>query len=608
MRRWVLYAAIIGASLLLPDMAGAWGERAHTRIAELALDQLPSQNRGQIVLYKEDLLRGVSEGKATESAQAGSSGAGSPALADIRLLMHIPHDGTDLSHYFAYRMGILSSTVADCALPLTSAGSSAGTLQEQFEDDIDKKAELLHAHNVCPTRITYPSSYIERVSRETRLSENAVKQAYASGTGYQACENNVVEPSIRRAVEAVASVWMHVLSNEGAPMKIPASQRLNYYLGQIRYSSANDYLDDIYVALQALEQEKRSVRLTPNIIGKDFFSLACSVQTKRIYSLAALVDSQSAVVSERKRACDEHVLQNPKKEADVPTPKRNIPSFLYGNEGKPPDIYIYQHDSGLLLTSKVKRVGPDYVLLNFEPIRKIVKRKVVRKIKGQPQTEEFNLEKIINIYARDYDVSPALVKAVIKAESDFDPYVVSHAGARGLMQLMPSTALEMQVEDIFDPIDNIGGGVQYLSRMLELFNGDVRLALAAYNAGPGNVLRYKGIPPFKETRAYVPKVLDYYDRYKKDSKPVRLKVALNKKPSVDYLPEAEVIEEVEEVEEIMPSPPTPKPSPSGEYVIVHLKNGSTMRGKTYEKTPHGVRLKLERGWIDIREDLITEII
>jgi hypothetical protein len=279
---------------------------------------------------------------------------------------------------------------------------------------------------------------------------------------------------------------------------------------------------------------------------------------------------------------------------------------LYGRNGQAPDIYVYMHESGrLLLTSKVKEVGSDYVLLNFDPIKKITKRKVVRRFKGDPQTAEFDLESIINSYCKDYGVQPAMVKAIIKAESDFDPYAVSHAGARGLMQLMPSTALEMQVDDIFDPIQNVGGGVQYFARMLETFNNDMSLALAAYNAGPSTVLRYGGIPPYEETREYVPRVMKYYEEYKNDPTPVKLKVALNQKPAADYLPDVEVTQEIEETV----SSPTGKPKPKSEQmVLIRLKNGNTMRGKSYERVTGAVRLELDRGWVLIREDLITEII
>jgi soluble lytic murein transglycosylase len=124
-----------------------------------------------------------------------------------------------------------------------------------------------------------------------------------------------------------------------------------------------------------------------------------------------------------------------------------------------------------------------------------------------------DLEGYIDAAARRYDIDCALVKAVIKAESDFDPGAVSRAGAQGLMQLMPATAREVQCQDVFDPQDNIHGGVRYLRKCLDLF-GDVGLALAAYNAGPEAVVKYRGVPPYSETRTYVDRVLRYYSQFK----------------------------------------------------------------------------------------------
>jgi soluble lytic murein transglycosylase-like protein len=108
--------------------------------------------------------------------------------------------------------------------------------------------------------------------------------------------------------------------------------------------------------------------------------------------------------------------------------------------------------------------------------------------------------------SRLFQVSSDLVKAVIAAESEFDQWAVSSKGARGLMQLMPATARRLGVRDSFDARQNIMGGTQYLREMLDQFQGDVTLALAAYNAGPNAVLRYGGIPPYKETRGYVSKI------------------------------------------------------------------------------------------------------
>jgi hypothetical protein len=113
-----------------------------------------------------------------------------------------------------------------------------------------------------------------------------------------------------------------------------------------------------------------------------------------------------------------------------------------------------------------------------------------------------------------YQVDPALVKAIIMAESGYDPRAISKKGAKGLMQLMPETAKELNVEDIFNPKQNIDGGVRYFKKLVNQFNGDLKLALAAYNAGSKAVRQYKGVPPFKETQHYIKKVFEYYQLYK----------------------------------------------------------------------------------------------
>ena len=116
-------------------------------------------------------------------------------------------------------------------------------------------------------------------------------------------------------------------------------------------------------------------------------------------------------------------------------------------------------------------------------------------------------ESIIQEAAAMHGVDEDLVRAVIQTESGFDPKAVSRVGAKGLMQMMPATAKRMGVEDPFDPRDNIMGGVKYLRLLLDKFKGNVPLALAGYNAGPRKVAKFKGIPPYKETRGYVKKVL-----------------------------------------------------------------------------------------------------
>jgi soluble lytic murein transglycosylase len=127
------------------------------------------------------------------------------------------------------------------------------------------------------------------------------------------------------------------------------------------------------------------------------------------------------------------------------------------------------------------------------------------------------LQRAVTRAAQQHHLHPALLLAVMKAESSFNPLVVSKAGAVGLMQLVPETAMRHGVQNLYDTNENVAGGARHLRYLLDRFHGNTRLALAAYNAGERKVDRYKQIPPYKETRHYVQKVLSYYRDYRKET-------------------------------------------------------------------------------------------
>lgn len=134
----------------------------------------------------------------------------------------------------------------------------------------------------------------------------------------------------------------------------------------------------------------------------------------------------------------------------------------------------------------------------------------------KPNKRERNYHSIILEAGDRYDVDPALIKAVIMAESGYDPKAVSKKGALGLMQLMPGTADELDVEDPFNPVHNVNAGVKHLKGLLNEFEGDLELAIAAYNAGSKKVREFNGIPPYNTTQNYVRKVFEYYQYYQKN--------------------------------------------------------------------------------------------
>jgi len=178
------------------------------------------------------------------------------------------------------------------------------------------------------------------------------------------------------------------------------------------------------------------------------------------------------------------------------------------------DIYKYVDHDGVIHFSNVSRKGQLVERHSESRPTPAPARPAAPNAGSEAARNPTNYDAYIREAARLYQIPEALVRAVIRVESNFDPRAVSRANAQGLMQLIPATAERMLVTDPFDARQNVLGGTRYLRVLANLFNGNLQLTLAAYNAGENAVIKYRGIPPFEETQMYVTKVMQFYNIYR----------------------------------------------------------------------------------------------
>lgn len=191
-------------------------------------------------------------------------------------------------------------------------------------------------------------------------------------------------------------------------------------------------------------------------------------------------------------------------------PTSPIPRASGSNSGRPLYLYSRQDGSHLFSDERQRTDGITLLAVFGRPTASIScdrDENATMRIGGTPH------DPLIRAEASRFQLDPLLIKSIIWVESCFDPRAVSPVGAEGLMQLMPGTAAELGVEDTFSPEANLRGGITYFARLVERFENNLELALAAYNAGPGAVVSHNGIPPFRETQDYVRRVLTLYTKH-----------------------------------------------------------------------------------------------
>jgi len=191
-----------------------------------------------------------------------------------------------------------------------------------------------------------------------------------------------------------------------------------------------------------------------------------------------------------------------------------LAAYLFGVRPAFADIYTFKDEHGVVHFTNIKGLDPRYRLLRKEGSSAVPGSHSTARVYMPSEEEIARYSSIVETASRAYGVDKALVHAVISAESGYNAHAVSRAGARGLMQLMPETARRYGVRNSMDPVDNIYGGVKYLRDLITMFKGNLKLVVAAYNAGENAVIRAGlRIPPYPETLGYVPKVLEFYHRF-----------------------------------------------------------------------------------------------
>ena len=204
-------------------------------------------------------------------------------------------------------------------------------------------------------------------------------------------------------------------------------------------------------------------------------------------------------------------------------------------------------NAGLLSAATVSKPAPVLVIVRSDMHSGRLVRSLARPVRPVPEKADPQIElpasaqaaptalaTLVDHIAQRHDVDRDLVHSMIRVASNYNPFAVSNKGALGLMQLIPSTARRFGVANVFDPAQNVEGGVRYLKYLLDLYEGDNRLALAAYNAGEGTVERYRGVPPFRETRDYVYRVGKALDETREANK--QRNAEASAKPATEFNP------------------------------------------------------------------------